>query len=287
MQLTEGQVRKLESTANDIRESVIEMLVAAGSGHTAGPLGMADVFTVLYFHTLHHDPANPAWDERDRLILSNGHICPVLYATMAHAGYFPIAELKTLRKFGSRLQGHPHRQFLPALETSSGPLGEGLSQAVGMAIADKMDGVRNGRHIYCLMSDGELEEGESWEAAMLAGKQALHNLVALIDRNNIQIDGFTEDIMPLEPLADKWRAWNWHVIEINGHDVREIAAAFDEAKSIYEKPTMIIAHTVAGKGVKEFERDYHWHGKPPDRDQAAMALRELRSLGGRIESEAD
>jgi transketolase len=156
-----------------------------------------------------------------------------------------------------------------------------------MAIADKMDGVRNGRHIYCLMSDGELEEGESWEAAMLAGKQALHNLVALIDRNNIQIDGFTEDIMPLEPLADKWRAWNWHVIEINGHDVREIAAAFDEAKSIYEKPTMIIAHTVAGKGVKEFERDYHWHGKPPDRDQAAMALRELRSLGGRIESEAD
>jgi transketolase len=287
MQLTEGQVRKLESTANDIRESVIEMLVAAGSGHTAGPLDMADVLTVLYFHTLHHDPANPAWDERDRLILSNGHICPVLYATMAHAGYFPIAELKTLRKFGSRLQGHPHRQFLPALETSSGPLGEGLSQAVGMAIADKMDGVRNGRHIYCLMSDGELEEGESWEAAMLAGKQALHNLVALIDRNNIQIDGFTEDIMPLEPLADKWRAWNWHVIEINGHDVREIAAAFDEAKSIYEKPTMIIAHTVAGKGVKEFERDYHWHGKPPDRDQAAMALRELRSLGGRIESEAD
>jgi transketolase len=285
--LTDQEVITLEVTANEIRQSIIEMLLAAGSGHTAGPLGMADVFTVLYFHTLRQDPKNPAWEERDRLILSNGHICPVLYATMAHAGYFPVSELKTLRKFGSRLQGHPYRKFLPALETSSGPLGEGLSQAVGMAIADTIDGVRNGRHIYCLMSDGELEEGESWEAAMLAGKQALHNLVAVIDRNNIQIDGFTEDVMPLEPLADKWRAWNWHVIEIDGHNVREIAAAFDEAKAIYEKPTMIIAHTIAGKGVKEFERDYHWHGKPPDRKQAAMALRELRSLGGRIESEAD
>jgi len=287
MLLTERQVLELEKTANDIRESIIEMLVAAGSGHTAGPLDMADVFTVLYFHTLRHDPKNPGWEERDRLILSNGHICPVLYATMAQAGYFPKAELKTLRKFGSRLQGHPHRKFLPALETSSGPLGEGLSQAVGMAIADKMDGVRNGRRIYCLMSDGELEEGQSWEAAMLAGKQTLHNLVAVIDRNNIQIDGFTEDIMPLEPLADKWRAWNWHVIEIDGHNVEAIAAAFEEAKAIYEKPTMIIAHTIAGKGVKEFERDYHWHGKPPKPDEAKMALRELRTLGGKIRSEAE
>jgi transketolase len=286
MLLTPEEKITLEKTANDIRESIIEMLVHAGSGHTAGPLGMADVFTVLYFHTLRQDPKNPSWDGRDRLVLSNGHICPVLYATMAHAGYFPLAELNTLRKFGSRLQGHPHREFLPALETSSGPLGEGLSQAVGMAIADKMDGHDGSRRIYCLMSDGELDEGESWEAAMLGGKQALHNLVALIDRNNIQIDGFTEQVMPLEPLADKWRAWNWHVLEIDGHNVEAIASAFDEAKSIYERPTVIIAHTIPGKGVKEFERDYHWHGKPPNEEQARMALSELRTLGGKIESEA-
>ena len=286
MLLTPEEKITLEKTANDIRESIIEMLVHAGSGHTAGPLGMADVFTVLYFHTLRQDPKNPGWDGRDRLVLSNGHICPVLYATMAHAGYFPLDLLKTLRKFGSPLQGHPHREFLPALETSSGPLGEGLSQAVGMAIADKMDGHDGSRRIYCLMSDGELDEGESWEAAMLGGKQALHNLVALIDRNNIQIDGFTEQVMPLEPLADKWRAWNWHVLEIDGHNVEAIASAFDEAKSIYERPTVIIAHAIPGKGVKEFERDYHWHGKPPNEEQARMALSELRTLGGKIESEA-
>ena len=287
MLLTEEKQLALEITANEIRQSIIEMLLHAGSGHTAGPLGMADVFTVLYFHTLRYDPKNPAWPDRDRLVLSNGHICPVLYATMAYAGYFPKEELNTLRKFGSRLQGHPHREFLPALETSSGPLGEGLSQAVGMALTDAMDGYPSERRIYCLMSDGELEEGQTWEAAMLAGKKALHNLVALIDRNNIQIDGFTEDVMPLEPLADKWRAWNWHVIEINGHDMAEIAAAFDAAKSVFEKPTMIIAHTIPGKGVPEFERDFHWHGKPPDRAQGAMALRELRTLGGKILSEAE
>ena len=283
--LTDKKKLELEETANEIRESVIEMLVAAGSGHTAGPLGMADVFTVLYFHTLRHDPKNPSWEDRDRLVLSNGHICPVLYATMAYAGYFPKEELKTLRKFGSRLQGHPHREFLPSLETSSGPLGEGLSQAVGMAIADALGGHTNTRRIVCLMSDGELEEGQTWEAAMLAGKQKLFNLVALIDRNNIQIDGFTEDVMPLEPLRDKWRSWNWHVLEIDGHNMDEIAAAFDEAKSIYEKPTMIIAHTIPGKGVKEFERDFHWHGKPPNPEEARMALAELRTLGGRIRSE--
>lgn len=283
--LTEQRKLELEKTANEIRQSIIEMLLAAGSGHTAGPLGMADVFTVLYFHTLRHDPRNPFWEDRDRLVLSNGHICPVLYATMAYAGYFPKEELKTLRKFGSRLQGHPHREFLPYLETSSGPLGEGLSQAVGMAIADSMSGHRGARRIVCLMSDGELEEGETWEAAMLAGKRKLFNLVALIDRNNIQIDGFTEDVMPLEPLRAKWEAWNWHVLEINGHNMDEIAAAFDEARSIYEKPTMIIAHTIPGKGVEEFERDFHWHGKPPNEEQAKMALTELRTLGGRIRSE--
>lgn len=282
---TEQRKLELEKTANEIRQSIIELLLAAGSGHTAGPLGMADVFTVLYFHTLRQDPNNPSWEDRDRLVLSNGHICPVLYATMAYAGYFPKEELMTLRKFGSRLQGHPHREFLPSLETSSGPLGEGLSQAVGMAIADSMSGHRGARRIVCLMSDGELEEGETWEAAMLAGKRKLFNLVALIDRNNIQIDGFTEDVMPLEPLRAKWEAFNWYVLEIDGHNMDEIAAAFDEARSIYEKPTMIIAHTIPGKGVEEFERDFHWHGKPPNEEQAKMALAELRTLGGRIRSE--
>ncbi len=286
MLLSEQQTLRLEETANDIRKSIIRMLVAAGSGHTAGPLGMADIFTVLYFHTLRHNPRNPHWEDRDRVLLSNGHICPVLYAAMAYSGYFPKELLMTLRKFGSPLQGHPHREFLPALETSSGPLGEGLSQAVGMAIADRMDGKTDVRRIYCLMSDGELEEGESWEAAVLAGKQGLNNLVAVIDRNNIQIDGFTEDVMPLEPLADKWRAFNWHVLEIDGHNLEAIAAAFHEAKSIYDKPTVIIAHTIPGKGVVEFEHDYLWHGKPPDEKQGEMALAELQALGDQIRSRA-
>lgn len=281
--LTDEKVIVLEEKANSIRESIIEMLVEAGSGHTAGPLGMADIFATLYFHTLNHDPRKPDLDKRDRLILSNGHICPVLYATMAHAGYFPKSELKTLRKFGSRLQGHPHRDFLPYLETSSGPLGSGLSQAAGMALALNMD--HRSERVYCLMSDGELEEGQSYEAAMLAGKYKLNNLVAVVDRNNIQIDGYTESVMPLEPLADKWRAWNWHVIEIDGHNIEEIADAFEQAKAIYEKPTVIIAHTIPGKGVAEFERDYRWHGKPPSREEANMALKELRTLGGKIKSE--
>jgi len=284
--LSDEKKIKLEETANNIRESIIEMLVEAGSGHTAGPLGMADIFTVLYFHTLIHDPKNPSWEGRDRLVLSNGHICPVLYATMAYAGYFPKEELKTLRKLGSRLQGHPHRDFLPMVETSSGPLGSGLSQAVGMALADKMDnGTNTGRRIYCLMSDGECESGQTWEAAMLGGKNKLNNLVAVVDRNNIQIDGYTEDVMPLESFSDKWCAWNWHVIEIDGHNMEEIADAFEMSKTIFEKPTMIIAHTIPGKGVKEFERDYRWHGKPPTKEEGTMAINELRTLGGKIKSE--
>jgi transketolase len=283
---SDEEIRSLEEQANNIRESIIKMLVEAGSGHTAGPLGMADVFTALYFHVLKHDPKNPEWPERDRLVLSNGHICPVLYAAMAHAGYFPISELKTLRKFGSRLQGHPHREFLPMLETSSGPLGSGLSQAVGMALADRIDrGRTSPRYFYCLMSDGELDEGQSWEAAMLAGKEKLRNLIAILDRNNIQIDGFTDDVMPLEPLREKWEAWNWHVQEISGHNFHQIVGAVDQAKAIFEKPSMIVAHTIPGKGVKEFERDFHWHGKPPDKEQAKMALAELRTLGGKIRSE--
>jgi transketolase len=278
MLLTDEKIKELEKKANDIRISIIEMLVEAGSGHTAGPLGMADIFTLFYFHILKQDPKNPSWEERDRVVLSNGHICPVLYATMAHAGYFPVAELKTLRKFGSRLQGHPHREYLPYVETSSGPLGSGLSQAVGMALADKIDQKDKNRFIYCFMSDGELDEGNTWEAVMLAGKNKLRNLIAVIDRNNIQIDGFTEDTMPLEPLQSKWRAFNWHVIEVSGHDMRSLNEVVEEAQDIYEKPTVIIAHTIPGKGVREFERDYKWHGKAPTREEGKMAIEELKLL---------
>ncbi|MEK7514298.1 MAG: transketolase [Patescibacteria group bacterium] len=286
MATSSSTIKELEITANEIRTSIIEMLVLAGSGHTAGPLGMADIFTALYFHTLKHDPHNPSWEERDRVVLSNGHICPVLYATLAHAGYFSLQELSTLRKFGSRLQGHPHRDFLPFLETSSGPLGSGLSQAVGMALADRIDsGSSSSRTIYCLMSDGELDAGNSWEGAMLAGKERLHNLIAIIDRNNIQIDGFTEDIMPLESLRAKWEAWNWHVLEIDGHNFEEIIGAIHQAKAIFEKPSVIIAHTIPGKGVSGFERKYEWHGKPPNKEEAKQALNELRTLGGKIVSE--
>jgi len=295
MEITDEKLIELKEIANNIRLSLIESLITAGSGHTAGPLGMADIFTVLFFHTLRHKPKKPDWPERDRVVLSNGHICPVLYSTMAHAGYFPVEELKTLRKFGSRLQGHPHRDFLPMLETSSGPLGSGLSQAVGMALADKIDhGLTSSRRIYALLSDGELDCGQIWEAAMLAGKEKLHNMVAVVDRNNIQIEGYTENVMPLESVSDKWRAWNWHVIEIDGHNLEEIADSFESAKSIFGQPTVIIAHTIAGKGVPEFERDYRWHGNPPGKgptdkvpadQQGKIALAELRTLGGKIKSE--
>jgi len=283
--LSDTKTKELKLKANNIRESIISMLVEAGSGHTAGPLGMADIFTLFYFHVLKHDPKNPLWVERDRVVLSNGHICPVLYSTMAHAGYFPIEELKTLRKFGSRLQGHPHREYMPWLENSSGPLGAGLSQAVGMALADRIDKKDNDRFVYCFMSDGELDEGNTWEGIMLAGKLKIRNLIAIVDRNNIQIDGFTEDTMPLEPLVDKWRAFNWHVIEVGGHDFQSLNEAVSEAQSVYGKPTVIIAHTIPGKGVHEFERDYKWHGKPPTKEEGKFALSELRTLGGQIKSE--
>jgi transketolase len=279
--LPDEQIRILELKANAIRASIIEMLVEAGSGHTAGPLGMADIFTVFYFHILNHDPKNPDWPERDRLILSNGHIVPVRYAAMAHAGYFPVEELKTLRKFDSRLQGHPERERLPGLENTSGPLGSGLAQAAGVAVGLRMD--QRQERVYCFMSDGELDEGNSWEAIMFAGNQKLHNLTAIIDRNNIQIDGMTEDVMPLEPLADKWRSFNWHVIEIDGHNFNQIVDAVNEAKAVYEKPTVIIAHTIPGKGIKEIEFDFRWHGVPPSKEQAEKWLKELRTLQGKIE----
>ncbi|OGG79609.1 transketolase [Candidatus Kaiserbacteria bacterium RIFCSPLOWO2_01_FULL_54_13] len=259
--ITDAEVKQIEKRAFDIRKTVIEMLAEAKSGHTAGPLGMADIFTALYFHVLKHDPKNPDWALRDRLFLSNGHICPVRYAAMAHSGYFPLEECMTLRKFGSRLQGHPERDMLPGVETTSGPLGSGLSQASGYAHAARMDG--KSFRVFCLMSDGEQEEGNTWEGAMFAGKYRLTNLVSVMDRNNIQIDGNTEDIMPLEPLADKYRAFNWHVIEIDGHNIREFVDACDEARSIKEKPTLILAHTTPGKGVPSIENDYRWHGNPP------------------------
>ena len=282
----EFTTRELELKANDIRESIISMLLTAGSGHTAGPLGMADVFTALYFELLRHKPEDPGWVDRDRLILSNGHINPVLYATMAHAGYFPVEELQTLRKFGSRLQGHPHREYLPFLETSSGPLGSGLSQAVGMALAERMDkGITSDKYFYCLLGDGELNEGNNWEAIMLAGKEKLHNLIAIVDRNNIQIDGYTEDIMPLSDLVKKWESFNWHVQEIDGNNIEAIIDAVHKAKAVFEQPSVLIARTIPGKGVREFERKFEWHGKAPNKDEASMALEELRTLGGKIKSE--
>lgn len=280
---TDAQVLELEQRAENVRETIIGMLVAAGSGHTAGPLGMADIFTALYFHVLKHDPKNPDWEGRDRLILSNGHITPVRYAAMAHAGYFPVEECLSLRKFGSRLQGHPERTKLPGLETTSGPLGEGLAQAAGMAYALRMDGKPN--HVYALLSDGEHNEGSIWEAIMWAGKCRLANLTAIIDRNNIQIDGNTESIMPLEPFREKYEAFNWHVIMIGGHDIPQIIAACEEAKAIAEKPTVIIAHTIPGKGVPEIEGDYRWHGKPPKADEAKRFLAEIRTMNGKIMSE--
>ena len=276
-------INELKYKANDIRQDIIQMLLEAKSGHSAGPLGMADIFTVLYFNILNHDPKNPKWEARDYLVLSCGHICPVLYATLAECGYFPKEELMTLRKLGTRLHGHPHNLALPGLETSSGPLAQGSSQAVGFALGLKMDHKKN--RVYLVMSDGEQQEGQTWEAVMLAGKTRLNNLTAIIDRNNIQIDGMTENVMPLESLKAKYEAFNWHVLEVDGHNIEEFVDAVEQAKAIYEKPTVIIAHTIPGKGIKEIEFDYNWHGKPPKPEEAAKFLSELRTLKGKIESE--
>jgi transketolase len=279
----EEKLKDLEEKANEIRQSLIEELEAAGSGHTAGPLGMADIFTAFYFHILNHDSHNPTWEERDRLILSNGHIVPIRYATMAHAGYFPIEELKTLRQFGTKLQGHPERERMLALETTSGPLGSGLGQAAGIAYGARMDGKKF--QTYCIMSDGEQQAGNTWESAMFAGANKLSNLTMVMDRNNIQINGMTENVMPLEPMREKYEAFNWHVIEVDGHNIKEFIDAVEEAKTIYEKPTCILAHVIPGKGIKEIEFDYKWHGKPPVKEEAERFLAELRTLGGKITSE--
>lgn len=277
-------ISELELKANDIREDIIRMLEHAGSGHSAGPLGLADIFAALYFDVLNHNPKKPDWDERDILLLSNGHCTPVRYAAMAEAGYFDKDELMTLRQFGSRLQGHPERTKLPGLENTSGPLGSGLSQGAGMALAMRMNNDLH-RSIYVVMGDGELDEGNIWEAAMLAGKYKLGNLIGIIDRNNIQIDGPTETVMPLEDLAAKWEAFGWHVLEIDGNNMEAIIDACALARSIVEKPVVIIARTIPGKGVDFMEYDFAWHGKPPDHEQAKKALHELRTLKGKIRSE--
>ncbi len=278
-------LRDLRMMADIIREDTITSLTEAGSGHSGGPLGMADIFTALYFTILVHNPKNPRWEGRDRLVLSNGHICPVLYATMANAGYFPKEELMTLRKLGSRLQGHPHREALPGLETTSGPLGSGLSQASGMAYGLRIDKKKN--LVFCLCSDGEQNEGNHWEAVLFAGKNKLHNLIAITDRNYIQIDGNTEEIMPLDPLDEKYKAFNWNVVTIDGNDMKEIITALRKARHNRNKPLMIIANTVPGKGVEFMEDDYRWHGSPPEKlqterspakgEQTETALAELHA----------
>lgn len=274
----------LEKKANDIRKDIIKMLEHAGSGHSAGPLGLADIFTALYFSEMNYNPKKPDWDKRDIFILSNGHTVPVQYVTMAHAGFFDRSELVTLRQFGSRLQGHPERTKLPGLETTSGPLGSGLSQACGMAMAMRMD-KQTHRWVYAVMGDGELDEGNIWEAAMLAGKYKLSNIIGIIDRNNIQIDGPTENVMPLEDLRAKWEAFGWHVLEIDGNNMQEIIDACKLGRAIIEKPVLIIAHTIPGKGVDFMEYDFHWHGKAPNKEEAKKALHELRTLGGKIRGE--
>jgi transketolase len=289
--LTDKKLQHLEFMANRLRQDVIEMVAHAGSGHIAGPLDMAEIFTAMYFHILRHDPRTPNWPERDRLVLSNGHICPIQYAALAHAGYFKVEELKTLRQLGTRLQGHPHRGVLPGVETTSGPLGSGISQAAGIALAARMDDRAQGRsggpswRTYCITSDGEHNEGNTWEGIQFAGKNRLANLTVIIDRNNIQIDGFTENVMPFEPVREKYESFGWHVLEIDGHSFEEIIAAAAEARAVHEMPTCIIAHTIPGKGVDFMENNYLWHSKPFKPGEAQKALAELRTLRGRIKSE--
>lgn len=277
--------QQLVRTAKKVREDIIDMLLAAGSGHTAGPLGLADLVTTLYFNIINIDPKNPEWPERDIFMLSNGHCVPVQYAVMAERGFFPVSELKTLRHFGSRLQGHPERTRLPGLETTSGPLGEGLGQAAGYAYTlQYMDNSKH-RWVYCITGDGELNEGNIWESAMFAGKYKLSQLIVFIDRNNIQIDGPTESVMPLENLHAKWESFGWHVQEIDGHNIESIVDAVGMAKAVDYRPSVIICHTIPGKGVDFMEYDFKWHGVPPNADQATKALEKLRTLNGRIRGE--
>lgn len=276
MPLSPLSIDQLKQKAKEVRIDLIKMLAKAGSGHSGGPLGMADIVTALYFSVLNHKPSDPDWPDRDRLVLSNGHICPILYTVLAHAGYFKKSELMTLRQLGSKLQGHPNRLDLPGIENSSGPLGQGISMAVGMALAARLDNKHH--HIFCLLGDGELDEGQVWEALMMAGKEKLGNLILIIDRNNIQIDGKTDDIMPLEPLKDKLKSFNLEVMEMDGHNMEEIVTTLMQAKVPSLKPVAIIAHTIPGKGVSFMECKSEWHGKTPNEIETKQALKELESL---------
>ena len=267
---------ELYKKSNKLKQTVIDMLTEAGSGHTAGSLGTAEIFTALYFQILNVDPKNPHKKNRDRFLLSNGHICPIWYATLSERGFFPKSELWKLRKINSKLQGHPKMNSLPGIENTSGSLGQGLSQAIGVAIAAKMDNLSY--RIYCMTGDGEMDEGQIWEAAMFAPNKKLNNITWIIDRNNIQSDGKTEDIMPLEDLKEKLESFNWFVVEINGHSIEEIISACKMAKSITQRPTAIIAHTIPGEGIEFMENNYKWHGKVPDKKEAIAAKEELQSI---------
>lgn len=263
----------LENMAKQLRRHVITMIATAGSGHPGGSLSAADIVTALYFKVMHHDPENPQWPERDRFVLSKGHAAPILYAALAECGYFPVEELSTLRKLGSRLQGHTDRTLTPGVEMSAGSLGQGLSYGIGMALAGRLD--KGNYRVYVLLGDGECDEGQVWEAAMFGPHHRIDNVTAIIDHNDLQLDGRVCDIMGIEPLADKWRAFNWNVLDINGHDMKEILGALKKAGEIKEKPTVIIAHTVKGKGVSFMEGNVDFHGKAPNPQETEQALREL------------
>ncbi len=267
-------IEQLDQIAYSIRKNILISISEAGSGHTGGSLGLTDIFTALYFNTMNHDPENPDWEDRDRLILSAGHIAPAQYAALAEAGYFPKEELMTLRKLGGRLQGHPGREHgLPGLELSAGSLGQGLSVAVGMALADKFD--HKDRKTFCICGDGELQEGSIWEAAMSAAHHKLDNLITFIDRNHVQIEGKTEEVMKLEPLSQKWISFGWEVFECNGNIISELLVTIEKAKETMGKPAVIIAKTLMGKGVKSIEDDYRWHGKAPSKEELELFLKEL------------
>lgn len=275
-------LEELQELSQKAREDIIKMILKAGAGHPAGSLGMVDVFVALYFEVLNHDPSKADWEYRDRLILSNGHICPARYVVMQLAGYFDKKHLSTLGQFQSLLQGHPDKRFYPALETTSGPLGTGLSQAAGIALAAKLDEKRF--RVFVITSDGEHDEGNHWEAVLFAAKNKLSNLTMIIDRNNIQIDGFTSDVMPLEPLADKYRAFGWLVLEVDGHNIEEIVTSCNKSRENYQGPTVIIAKTIPGKGVDFMEKNPNWHAKAPDDAQAREAIDQIRSLNGKIKN---
>ena len=266
-------VPELEKMARQLRRHVITMTATAGSGHPGGSLSAADIVTALYFRVMRHDPENPRWPDRDRFILSKGHVAPILYAALAECGYFPVEELSTLRKLDSRLQGHTDRTLTPGVEMSAGSLGQGLSFGIGVALAARLD--KRNYQVYVLLGDGECEEGQVWEAAMSAPHFQIDNLTAIVDNNGLQLDGRCCEIMELEPLADKWRAFNWHVLEINGHDMNQVLQALKEARQIKQRPTVIIAHTVKGKGVSFMENNVDFHGKAPTPQEAEIALKEL------------